>query len=194
MIDFFKNIKGKSINFAKPYILYVGNRSGHKNFIGFIKAFSKSNILKKELNIVAFGGGKFNSFEKQLINRLGYTANQVIQVDGNDELLANYYKQAVFLVYPSLYEGFGLPILEAMACGCPVLSSNTSSMPDIVGNSGELFNPLNTEEMKYIMEKVFLSDSKKKVLIDSGYKNIINYSWKKCASETLDTYKKLLSI
>lgn len=187
----FQNKPASLSGFDKPFVLYVGGRGGYKNFSGLLKALAASSKLKNELDVVAFGGGAFNAAEQQLINQLGFKDSQVRQTGGSDDVLAALYHQAVVFVYPSLYEGFGLPPLEAMAAGCPVVSSNTSSMPEVIGEAGEYFNPNNLDEMRNVIEKVVFSDSLKSELITLGYKNIEKFTWQKCASETLSVYKGL---
>ena len=129
-------IKGESeytlSRMIKPFILYVGNRGGYKNFYGFIEAVTISKKLFNDFDIVAFGGGGFSVAELTLIQSFGFANNQVRQVSGDDAMLGLYYKTAVAFIYPSLYEGFGMSPLEAMAQQCPVVSSNTSSMPEVI--------------------------------------------------------------
>jgi len=175
----------------KPYLLYVGSRGGYKNFTGFIKSVASSNQLMKHFDVLAFGGGSFNADEMSLLKKLGFRDSQVRQVGGNDDLLANLYHNAEAFVYPSLYEGFGLPPLEAMAAGCPVVSSNTSSMPEVVRNAGEYFNPHDIDDMREAIERVVSTQDLRQMLIQSGYENIKDFSWQQCASKTLDIYKKL---
>lgn len=176
----------------KPYLLYVGSRFGYKNFDGLLKAVASSDTLKSNFDIVAFGGGDFNSEELALIRSLGFSVSQVRQHSGNDKKLASLYSMAALFVYPSLYEGFGLPPLEAMASGCPVVTSNTSSMPEVVRNAGLYFNPNEIEDMRFAIERVVFSPSMRSDLVLAGFENIKNFSWSKCAAETLTVYKKVL--
>lgn len=175
----------------KPYLLYVGKREGYKNFEGFLIAFSKSKKLKSEFSIIAFGGGVFSTKEKKLIieNNL---ENCIIQIGGDDNKLIELYQNATAFVYPSKYEGFGLPPLEAMAAGCPVISSNTSSMPEVINNAGELFDPFDIENIKHSIEKVVFSEARTKELIKLGNENLKKFSWSKCSKSTTETYKKIL--
>lgn len=175
-----------------PYILYVGARGGYKNFNRFIKACAQSKIIKNNFKILAFGGGAFHNKELSIIKSLGFTDNIVKQVSGDDKTLAELYSNALCFVYPSLYEGFGLPPLEAMASGCPVASSNTSSMPEVINQAGEFFDPYETEEIGIAIERIINSDTRRKELIELGYKNVNLFRWDKCASETLEIYKKLI--
>ena len=184
--------KSKFVNFDKPYLLYVGERSGYKNFSSFVKAFASSPQLKANFDVIAFGGGQFNSADHSLIKQLDLDATRVRQVSGDDQKLAQIYTNATAFVFPSLYEGFGLPPLEAMAAGCPVVSSNTSSMPEVVRNAGEYFDPCNIESIRTAIEQVVFSEDLCRNLITAGYENIKNFSWQKCSAETLEIYQELV--
>ena len=186
---FTKKIQSK-IN--KPFLLYVGNRSGYKNFKGLVEAYGSCNQLKSEFNLIAFGGGKFSKMEFQFFKENGLSENQVIQISGSDEKLVELYQQARAFIYPSKHEGFGLPPLEAMASKCPVISSNTSSMPEVINQAGEYFDPLNIESIRFAIKKVVFSQERRKELIKLGSENIKKFSWQKCAEETLKVYKNLL--
>lgn len=174
-----------------PYILYVGSRGGYKNFDGLLKACAISNAIKNKIKIVAFGGGRFTRQEISMINELGFKGEFVQQVGGSDEVLASLYANALCFVYPSLYEGFGLPPLEAMAAECPVVSSNTSSMPEVVNQAGVYFDPNDSDEMCSAIERVVVDGVLRSNLIQLGLENIKLFSWQKCAIETLEIYKKL---
>ena len=132
-----KEIPDESILDA-DYILYVGSRVGHKNFKTFMKALSVNDLVKNNFNIIAFGGGAFNESEKNLLKNIKINAKQI---SGSDELLYKLYKHATLFIYPSTYEGFGIPPLEAMKLKCPVACSNTSSIPEVVGDAAVLFDP-----------------------------------------------------
>ncbi len=126
---------------GKPFLLYVGQRGGYKNFTGLLKAVASSDRLLSDFDIIAFGGPKFSDSERNLVSSVGFAENQVRQISGDDDLLGGFYGSAKAFIYPSLYEGFGIPPLEAMAHQCPVISSNTSSMPEVIGSAGEYFDP-----------------------------------------------------
>ena len=128
--------------FSKPFILFVGSRSKYKNFEIIPKAFSLSQKIKDDFDIVCFGGNKFSSNEKKKFNELKFNENQVRQVDGNDDFLEDLYCNARALIFPSTYEGFGFPLVEAMRLSCPVISSNKSAMPEICGNAAEYFEAM----------------------------------------------------
>jgi glycosyltransferase involved in cell wall biosynthesis len=187
-LSVFQTEKSKLVVNDRPYLLYVGARSGYKNFSGFIEAFASSSQLKANFDVIAFGGGQFNSAEISLIKQLNL---DVTHISGDDQKLTQLYANATAFVFPSLYEGFGLPPLEAMAAGCPVISSNTSSMPEVVKNAGEYFDPNNIESMRTAIEQVVFSEDLRRNLIMAGYENIKSFSWQKCATETLVIYQKL---
>ena len=190
-LDAFKQPRVKNQFEEKSYILYVGQRNGHKNFIRMLKACAASNVIKNKIMIIAFGGGSFTSKELLEINELGFKDKFVQQVGGNDEMLVSLYSNALCFVYPSLYEGFGLPPLEAMAAGCPVVSSNTSSIPEVINKAAVYFDPNNIDEMCSAIEKVVFDESLRSRLVKLGLENIKLFSWEKCAFETLKIYKNL---
>ena len=106
--------------------------------------------------------------------------------------MSSLYKDAIAFVYPSLYEGFGIPPLEAMAHQCPVVSSNTSSMPEVIGHAGEYFDPKEPESIKVAIENVVFSQSRIRDLKAKGLERIQVFSWQKCAKETLAIYKDMV--
>ena len=175
----------------KPFLLYVGNREGYKNFSGFLLAVASSGRLKDDFDILAFGGGRFSSAELTALSELGFQPAQVRQLGGDDTLLGYLYARAAAFVYPSLYEGFGMPPLEAMAHNCPVISSNTSSMPEVIGGAGEFFDPTSTDAMAAAIERVVYSPDRIRDLIERGRKRLELFSWELCADRTLDIYRLL---
>lgn len=177
---------------GKPFLLYVGHRGGYKNFSGFLKAVAASRRLVSDFNIIAFGGPKFSSAELELISTLGFAEDQVQHKSGNDSLLGDFYSSARAFVYPSQYEGFGIPPLEAMAHYCPVISSNTSSMPEIIGSAGEYFNPADTDDMRRAIEAVVYSESRIESLKKEGAVRLTTFSWNKCTQQTSDIYHSLV--
>ena len=177
---------------TKPFLLYVGNRGGYKNFSGFVRAVASSDRLKADFDILAFGGGRLRPSEMVLLTELGFQPDQVRQLGGEDPLLGHLYDQAAAFIFPSLYEGFGMPPLEAMAYQCPVISSNTSSMPEVIGDAGAFFNPKAIGDMATAIERVVYSPSRTQDLIERGRKRINLFSWVSCANQTLDIYRSLV--
>jgi glycosyltransferase involved in cell wall biosynthesis len=179
-------------NSKKPYLLFIGNRGDYKNFRRLLDAYAKSDRLRKNFNLVCFGGGNFNNNEVSLFDLYGLDKSNIIYMSGNDDILANVYKNAEAYVCPSLYEGFGITLLESMSFNCPVICSNTSSIPEVVGDAGEYFDPEDIESIMFAIENVVFSASKKSKLIKNGIKRKNNFSWKKCARYTYEIYKSIL--
>ncbi len=177
---------------GRPFLLYVGARGGYKNFEGLLRAVTISKNLVRDFDLVAFGGGHFSAAEIDTIKRLGFRAGQVRQMSGGDDLLAVHYDQACAFVYPSLYEGFGLPPLEAMAHKCPVISSNTSSLPEVISNAAEFFDPRDVEQMAEAIERVVYSEERTGELVEAGTRRVKEFSWERCARETLAVYERLI--
>jgi glycosyltransferase involved in cell wall biosynthesis len=180
------------VDIPEPYIFYVGDRGGYKNFQRLLQAYASSSNLRNNCCIVCFGGGVLSPDERRQINALGLPESKVLQVSGNDVALANFYRNASVFVYPSLYEGFGIPLLEAMALHCPVSCSNTSSMPEVVGDAAELFNPYEPESIAEALEKILFSTTISDKLVKLGTERIKHFSWEICAEQTKQVYLSLL--
>lgn len=174
----------------KPFILYVGTRKQwYKNFDGLLRAFAASERVRNEFDLVCFGGPSFTADECGAMSRLNVRDN-VCHLAGDDRQLLRLYRGATAMIYPSHYEGFGLPPLEAMACGCPVLSSTAPPMPEILGNSAMYFDP-NPEAISACLESVLFQQSLLAQLTEKGRVQAQKYSWSKMAEETMDVYQEL---
>ena len=187
-----KNYNSLKNNSKKPYFLYVGSRKRYKNFKIILESYSKLPEIMENFDIICFGGGKFLKEEIEYMNQLSIDLNKVHYKDGSDEVLSSLYTYSEALIYPSKYEGFGLPILEAMSLGCPVISSNTSSLPEVYGHAALTFSPESIEDLMQCLIKITTNDDLKKKLISKGYKREKEFSWKKCALETSSVYKSLI--
>jgi glycosyltransferase involved in cell wall biosynthesis len=177
---------------GKPYLLYVGQRWGYKNFDGFLKAYASSSFLRSHFDVICFGGGTFTAAELSFFVSLGLSNCQVSQVSGSDSKLASIYSNAALFVYPSLYEGFGIPPLEAMSLGCPVACGNNSSIPEVAGNAAEYFDANNPESIRVALEHVLNSSARREQLIKLGNLRCAEFSWQRCANETLGVYRSLI--
>ena len=175
----------------KPYLLYVGLRQGVKNFSAFLSAYSHSKVLQSDFDLLCVGGGKFTSSELQVIQKAGL-GKKVKQVQASDALLVTIYSGATLFVYPSLYEGFGLPLLEAMRCGCPVVCSGTSSMPEIAGDAALYFDPNSEDDIRTVIEDTVQSQNTLTTLQASGYKREKLFSWRRCVQQTAELYRRVL--
>lgn len=175
---------------GKPYLLYVGDRRTYKNFEIVLKLFSKLDILRKDFELICFGGGKFSKHEIKIINELGLTG-LIRQISGNDDLLKSCYKFANIFLYPSIYEGFGIPLLEAMQFGCPIVASNRSSLPEIGGNAALYFEPDNVDSLIESVNIILNDNDTKAKLVKNGFERVKLFSWDNCAKQTYNFYKEL---
>lgn len=185
------NIYIQSNESDRPFLLYVGERSGYKNFKGLVSAVGSAKDLRDNFDIIAFGGRILTSEEQEFISSSGLPVTSVRQIQGDDALLASYYRAATAFVYPSLYEGFGLPLLEAMAHRCPVISSNTSSMPEVAGSAAVYFDPGNIDSQVDAIRNVVFNAERRRYLIEEGVKRLNGFSWERCAKETMSAYLKI---
>lgn len=174
-----------------PFILYVGNRSGYKNFNQLLYAFSSSPRLKSQVKLVTFGGERFSREEQSLISSLKLSESSIVHLTGSDETLAKLYRAAVCMVYPSLLEGFGMPPLEAMACGCPVAVSDASSIPEVVGDAGLYFSPESSEDMAYKLEQLVFDTAVSSAMQKMGLARAKEFNWQKCGAKTLSVYRDI---
>jgi len=173
----------------EPYILYVGERHTYKNFLFFLSSI-KDILIQENISLVCAGGPPFTKSE------IKYSTDQNIDerikhvTISSDTGLANLYHYALAFCYPSLYEGFGIPILEAFNCGCPVLLSNTSCFPEIAHDAALYFDPQNSESIKETLTFVLKNKSYRDVLIQKGYQRISFFSWEKSSYLTANIYNK----
>jgi glycosyltransferase involved in cell wall biosynthesis len=173
----------KDVRNPQKYILYVGNVYPHKNLENLILAFRKIKQDNFNLQLVLVGGNDY--FYKKLKKN-----NDDVIFTGfiKDEDLNILYNNAALYVFPSLYEGFGLPPLEAMARGLAVVSSNATCLPEILGDAALYFNPLDIDDIAEKIKKVLADNNLREQLIQKGFAQVKKYSWKKMAEETLKLY------
>lgn len=163
----------------KNYFLFVGNRAGYKNFSAIIEPIAKCNF---ELKIVGPDLTK-NEIKAMNYHRLRYTFHGRV----TDEELNQLYNEAFCFIYPSLYEGFGLPVLEAQMAGCPVIALNTSSLPEVIGNKNMLLNDISFDTLQKKIQ--LLKEPKtRKQIIEDGLKNAARFSWDKMTEEYIASY------
>jgi glycosyltransferase involved in cell wall biosynthesis len=186
-----KDVEPRAVSgIREPYLFYVGERRGYKNFPALAQVFAQSATLKRHFCLLCFGGGPFSNEEKKEWGRLGIS-DHVHQISGNDSILAACYRRATAFICPSLYEGFGLTILEAMGLSCPVICSDTGSIPEVAGDAGVYFDPTEEASMKDALESTLLDDRKLNQLKAAGLEREQTFSWERCASETLALYDSL---
>ena len=177
----------------EPYILFVGSRGGYKNFDSLLQAYAASGPLHKNFRLVAFGGGLLTAREQSRVEELGGGKWDVLHFSGGDGVLADLYSFAEVFVYPSHYEGFGIPTLEAMSCACPVICSNRSALPQVVGDAAEFFDPESIESLIDALNHVVFDSSFRRTLIGRGHHRCAGFSWSKCVEETLEVYRRVIA-
>jgi len=177
----------------RPFFLHVGMRGPYKNFDRVLRAYASRQWLRTEFDLIVFGYALFTPLEIELMASLGIEHPRVRQMTGNDSLLGQLYSRAVALVYPSLYEGFGIPPLEAMAHGCPVLCSNRSSIPEVVGDAGLYFDPESVDSIADAMERVAAVAEFREDLSARGRERAKLFSWDRCAARTMEVYRELVT-
>ena len=182
----------RSPDAGRPFLLYVGKRDGYKNFDTLLAAFASSAKLRADFSLLAFGGGGFSAKENLRMAELGLKSGEVVQTGGLDDVLSALYRDARCFIYPSMYEGFGIPPLEAMSFGCPVVSSNTSSIPEVVGDAAISVDPGDVEAMRAAIERAAFDEDVRRDLVSRGAARIRQFSWSNCAEETMKIYGKLL--
>lgn len=177
----------------KPFLPYIGGFSKRKNVASLITSFSKLvSHMSKEYNLVIVGSYRDASQELvKLVESLNMTRYIKFTGFAPDEDLPIYYNACELFVYPSLYEGFGLPPLEAMSCGAPVIASNITSIPEVVGDGGLLFNPLKENELLTSMEFMLSSECLRNQFSKIGLKKSKEFSWENTAKKTLEIYNTI---
>lgn len=173
----------------RPFLLYVGSRASYKNFPVLLRGFAAAS-LKGEFDIVVVGGGAPTDAELALIVETGLVGRVQFVPRASDALLAELYAQARLLVYPSLYEGFGFPPLEAMSIECPVLAARTSCLPEICRNAVFYFEADDLESFVSSLRVACFDDCQRAAKVRDGKSLITSYSWEKCAAGTLAVYKQ----
>ncbi|MBI2596997.1 glycosyltransferase family 4 protein [Candidatus Daviesbacteria bacterium] len=176
-----------------PYILTVSTHSFHKNIERIFQAFKKYMIEEKNAQLILVVVCRLISGEKRdwvkQLKELGIEKRVILTNFVEDDDLPAIYNGAKLFLFPSLYEGLGLPILEAQACGCPVITSNISSMPEVAGKGAILVDPYSTKD---IIRGVREVREIREELIKKGFENVKRFSWEKCARETLEVYREIL--
>lgn len=187
-------------NIDKPFFLYVGNVYPHKNLLALVKVFKE--LVKEQPNLRLVLVGKEDYFYRQLKDQVremglwieGQPEHSPVVFPGYvpDKELEILYKKAIAYVFPSLYEGFGLPPLEAMAKNCPVVSSNKTSMPEILGPAALYFDPEDRHDLKQALHKILQSEELRQRLIKQGQKRVAKFNWWECARQTYEVYRQVL--
>ena len=177
-------------NDSKPFILFVGSREKYKDFNSLVYAYVNSNKISKDFNLYCFGGGNFSKEEKKLFANLNIS-EKIFNLQGDDTLLYDLYKTCRCFVSTSLYEGFGIPVVEAMQSNCPVFLSNCNTYLEIAKNNAIFFEKKNVEDLKNKLEQHIYNEADLKIISSKAKTYSSIFSWEKCTEETLNLYKKL---
>lgn len=174
------------------YILYVGSFSPRKNILGLIDAFSKICCKNNEINLIIVGvkGSSYEIYLNECI-KLKITNRVFFTGFVKTSHLPYFYNNALCFVYPSFYEGFGLPPLEAMACKTPVITSNLTSMPEILKDSPLYVNPYDPHDIYEKLNLILKDDNLRNFLSEKGFNHSKNFSWKNTSLKTLDLFEKI---
>lgn len=180
-----------------PYILTVSTHSFHKNILRIFQAFRGYITSAKNENLTLVVVCKLIAQEekdwRKQLKDLGIENRVILTNFISDEDLPNFYSSAEVLLFPSLYEGFGLPVLEAFACRCPVITSNNSSLPEVGGGAVLYVNPLDSEDIRKTIAKLLNDRELRDDLIRKGFAQVKKFSWDKAAKQTLKVYEEVLS-
>jgi glycosyltransferase involved in cell wall biosynthesis len=184
----------KNMNLLNNFLLSVGHLEKRKNFLNLIKAFYKIKKIHKDLSLVLIGN---DSDEKKAIIKLINSLNlkkSVILLEGLSDFEVKYiYRKAKLFIFPSLYEGFGIPILESMISGCPIILSNIEVFREITENKCPYFDPLDVNSISQTIEKYFLESPERDVLITYGYNRVNDFEYKKIADQVIRLYISILN-
>ncbi len=185
--------------FGEPYILFVGSEHPRKNFSAVIKAFALLKLERrfKDLKLVKVSpaGGREGGFRKrtmELVDALDLRRDVIFTDFVPASNLPSYYSGAQVYVLASLYEGFGLPVLEAMACGCPVITSNISSLPEVTGDAAIKVAPQDIDGLAQAIREVLTDEKLRKELIEKGLRRAAEFSWQRTARETQAVYDEVV--
>lgn len=180
------------VDLPSNYILFVGVREKYKNFIFFIDSIK--DLLKNDpsLHVICAGGGKFKSDEISYIASLGLE-KQILHKTFKENELGTFYKNAKCFVFPSMYEGFGIPVLESMACGCPIVLAKHSSFPEVAGDAGVYFDLNSPADLKSKIQQLLTDKNLRKEYSEKGLKQVEKFTWDKAAEQCFELYKKAIA-
>ena len=179
----------------EPFLLYVGTLEPRKNLVKLMQAYfilKRDYRIKHKLVIAGKKGWNYGPIFSE-IERLSLRNDVIFTGYVPEQALVHLYNGAELFILPSLYEGFGLPILEAMACGTPVITSNISSMPEVAGDAAILVDPYDVDALAGAMHGVLTDKGLKESLVKKGLERVKHFSWKKCAEETIRVYEAACS-
>lgn len=173
------------------FILFVGSRSGYKNFKGFISEVAPV-LISENISLVIAGGGSMNAEESATLKKLEIDDRVIAFSHVSDIFLSQLYSKAMVFAFPSLYEGFGIPVLEAMQCGCPALLSDNSSLPEVGGNAAAYFDPFTDKALQSSLRQLLQNEPERKRMITAGFEQAKKFNWDSTAKGHMAVYKKIM--
>ncbi|RPD40486.1 glycosyltransferase family 4 protein [Chitinophaga barathri] len=174
---------------SHPYLLFVGNRNSYKNFQELL-TLAPELVRQYDLHIICAGGGRFSESENAAIRQQGLHTH-IHHFPINDDTLRNLYENAEIFVFPSLYEGFGIPVLEAFACGCPCILSTGGSLPEVGGDAAMYFNPEDGNSLYNCIRSLMDDSDSRKQLAAKGYERLKLFSWDKTYEQSVNLYNSI---
>jgi glycosyltransferase involved in cell wall biosynthesis len=178
------------LGLPRRYLLFVGARAGYKNFTGFLDAIAPLLAAQSDLYCVCAGGGPFTKAEQRFISERVHTG-RILWYAATDENLATLYRQAQAFACPSYYEGFGIPVLEAMTFGCPVLLADRGALPEVGGASARYFDPDEADSIRHAISELLDDAALRVAYAEAGKAHVRQFSWQKCIDAHLSVYRSL---
>lgn len=179
------------VDLPSKYILFVGARENYKNFFFLVNSIKEILDADSELILLCAGGGKFSDKENKFIGNLGLN-KKIIQINFKEEELGSYYKNAICFVFPSMYEGFGIPVLESMTSGCPIVLTNSSSFPEVAGDAGIYFENNNADDLREKIIKVMTDNVYRTEYVNKGLIQVQKFTWEDAAEKCYKLYAQTI--
>jgi len=176
-----------TVDLPQNYILFVGVRENYKNFDFLIESIVDLFKADPTLHLICAGGGKFNKEELDMINKLDLES-QISQRSFKENELGTFYKNAKCFVFPSMYEGFGIPVLESMACGCPIILTHNSSFPEVAGDAGIFYELNNKADLKNKVAAVLDNADLRQEYSRKGLERVKKFDWKEASQNCYAVY------
>jgi glycosyltransferase involved in cell wall biosynthesis len=176
----------------KDYLLFVGSRGSYKNFNGSVAEIAPL-LSKHNLQLIVAGGGAFNAGEIAMLKKFNIYDRVRAYAHVTDRHLAQLYTNALVFIFPSKYEGFGIPVLEAMQCGCPALLSNNSSLPEVGGDAAQYFDPLTKGDLNSALNSLILDEALRRQMKSTGLQQSKKFNWQNTADKHEIVYRSILA-
>ena len=180
-----------SIVHRPPFLLFVGQRKSYKNFAWMVEHLADLLRSEKDLHLICVGGSAFDAVEQEQLTRLGIAQKVQYLTVSSDTELAAVYSQAACFIFPSRYEGFGIPVLEAFACGCPAVLNRASSLPEVGGDAAVYFEEAENGSLDRAVRRVLEDSAFRKMMITLGHERARQFTWEQSAAKHLAVYQSI---